>query len=98
MPRYILLKMSAKESVLQAIHRLPENADYHAIAEEIAFLAALEKGDQDIQAGRVVSNEDARKKLEELYPVLVQLERFSSGSKRTRVLNVIRDEDDWPKK
>ena len=41
---------------------------------------------------------DARKKLEELYPVLVQLERFSAGSKRTRVLNVIRDEDDWPKK
>ena len=41
---------------------------------------------------------DARKKLEELYPVLVQLERYSAGSKRTRVLNVIRDEDDWPKK
>ena len=41
---------------------------------------------------------DARKKLEELYPVLVQLERFSAGSKQTRVLNVIRDEDDWPKK
>ena len=44
------------------------------------------------------SEADARKKLEELYPVLVQLERFSSGSKRTRVLNIIRDEDDWPKK
>jgi hypothetical protein len=41
---------------------------------------------------------DARRKLEELYPVLVQLERFSAGSKRTRVLNIIRDEDDWPKK
>ena len=56
--------MSAKESVLQAIHRLPDDADYRAIAEEIAFLAALEQGDQDIQAGRVVSNEEARKKLE----------------------------------
>ena len=41
---------------------------------------------------------DARAKLEELYPVLVKLERYSSGSKRTRVLNIIQDEDDWPKK
>jgi predicted transcriptional regulator len=56
--------MSAKEAVLQAIHRLPDDADYRAIAAEIAFLAALQQGDQDIQAGRVVSNEDARKKLE----------------------------------
>jgi len=56
--------MSVKESVLQAIHRLPDDADYRAIAEEIAFLAALEQGEQDIHAGRVVSNEDARRKLE----------------------------------
>jgi predicted transcriptional regulator len=56
--------MSAKESVLQAIHRLPDDADYRAIAEEIAFLAALEQGDQDIQAGRVVSDEAVRKKIE----------------------------------
>ncbi len=56
--------MSAKEAVLQAIHRLPDDADYRAIAEEIAFLAALEQGDQDIHSGRVVSNEDVRKKLE----------------------------------
>lgn len=56
--------MNAKETVLQAIHRLPDDADYRAIAEEIAFLAALEQGERDIEAGRVVSNEDARKKLE----------------------------------
>ena len=56
--------MSAKEAVLQAIHRLPDDVDYRAIAEEIAFLAALEQGDQDIRSGRVVSNEEVRKKLE----------------------------------
>ena len=56
--------MSAKEAVLQAIHRLPDNADYKVMAEEIAFLAALDQGERDIEAGRVVSNEDARKKLE----------------------------------
>ena len=41
---------------------------------------------------------EARAKLEELYPVLVKLERYSAGSKRTRVLNIIEDEDDWPQK
>jgi predicted transcriptional regulator len=56
--------MSAKEAVLQAIHRLPDDADYRAITEEVAFLAALQQGERDIQEGRAVSNEDARKKLE----------------------------------
>ena len=37
----------------------------------------------------------ARAKLAELYPVLVQMERYG-GSKRTRVIRVLDDEDDWP--
>jgi predicted transcriptional regulator len=56
--------MSAKESVLQAVHRLPDDADYTAIAEEIAFLAALDQGERDVEAGRLVSNEAAKKMLE----------------------------------
>ncbi|MBM3833559.1 MAG: hypothetical protein FJ403_09870 [Verrucomicrobia bacterium] len=56
--------MSAKEAARQAIHRLPDDADYRAIAKEIGFLAALEQGDRDIQAGRVMSNENARKTLD----------------------------------
>jgi hypothetical protein len=32
--------------------------------------------------------EDARKKLEQLYPVLVGLEKYSAGPKRTRVLRI----------
>ena len=51
--------MSVKESVLQAIQRLPDNADYKAIADEVAFLAALGQAEEDIQAGRLVSNEEA---------------------------------------
>ncbi|MEQ1776390.1 MAG: hypothetical protein ABL891_21625 [Burkholderiales bacterium] len=39
---------------------------------------------------------DARAKLEELFPVLVKMERYA-GPKRTRVINIITDEDDWPK-
>ena len=40
---------------------------------------------------------EARAKLEELFPVLVKMERYA-GPKRTRVINIITDEDDWPKK
>ncbi|MEW6160378.1 MAG: hypothetical protein AB1813_23330 [Verrucomicrobiota bacterium] len=56
--------MTIKEAALEAIHRLPDDADYRVIAEEIAFLAALEKGDRDIAKGKVVSNEEVRKRLE----------------------------------
>jgi hypothetical protein len=51
--------------------------------------------------GRLLTFDDeaeARARLEELFPVLVKLERYSAGSKRTRVLNIIEDEDDWGKR
>ena len=40
---------------------------------------------------------DARTQLEALFPVLVKMERYA-GPKRTRVLHIIGDEDDWPAK
>ena len=40
---------------------------------------------------------DARAKLEELFPVLVKMEHYA-GPKRTRVIVIIEDEDDWAKK
>lgn len=40
----------------------------------------------------------ARAKLEELYPVWVKLERYQSGPKRTRVVAIWGDDDDYPKK
>ena len=39
----------------------------------------------------------ARAALSERFPVLVQMEGYGGG-KRTRVIRVIEDEDDWPKK
>ena len=37
---------------------------------------------------------DARAKLEELFPILVKMERYAADSKRTRVINIIQDKDD----
>lgn len=42
--------------------------------------------------------DDARRKLEQLYPVLTRAEQLEAAPKMTRVLNIITDEDDWPKR
>jgi hypothetical protein len=39
---------------------------------------------------------EARAKLMELYPVLVQMEKYGDP-KRTRVIRIIEDDDDWPR-
>jgi len=39
----------------------------------------------------------ARAALAEKFPILVQMEKFAGG-KRTRVIRILPDEDDWPKK
>jgi hypothetical protein len=41
------------------------------------------------------SEGEARAKLAELYPIEVQMERYGGG-KRTRVIRILGDEDDWP--
>ena len=39
----------------------------------------------------------ARAKLAELFPVLFQMEKYAGG-KRTRVIRILEDDDDWPKR
>jgi hypothetical protein len=40
---------------------------------------------------------DARAALAERFPVLVQMERYGGG-KRTRVIRILEDQDDWPRR
>ena len=58
--------MSVKEQVLQAIQRLPDDIDYCDVTDDIAFLAAIGEAERDIAAGRVVTNEQMKARLE--YP------------------------------
>jgi len=37
----------------------------------------------------------ARAALAERYPILVQMEKYAGG-KRTRVIRILEDDDDWP--
>jgi len=49
--------------------------------------------------GKILVYDDeaaARAALAERYPVLVQMEKYAGG-KRTRVIRILEDEDDWPK-
>jgi len=44
----------------------------------------------------VFTDEDAaRAALAQRFPILVQMERYAGG-KRTRVIRIIEDDDDWP--
>ena len=43
------------------------------------------------------SETDARAELARRFPVLVQMERYGGG-KRTRVIRILEDEDDWPQR
>lgn len=49
--------MSVKNIVLAAIQRLPEDAGFQDVSEEIALLAAVQEAEDDIRAGRLVSHD-----------------------------------------
>lgn len=55
--------MSVKEQVLQAIHRLPEDADYRDIADEIALLSAVREAEYDISDGRLITNDQMKARI-----------------------------------
>ncbi|MEW6304222.1 MAG: hypothetical protein AB1705_12165 [Verrucomicrobiota bacterium] len=56
--------MSDKQIVLEALHRLPDDLTFRDIAEEVAFLAALREGEEQIKQGKIISNEEMRRRLD----------------------------------
>jgi predicted transcriptional regulator len=48
--------MSNKEIVLEAVRELPDEATFREILEQIAILAAIQEGEADADAGRVISH------------------------------------------
>ena len=57
--------MSVKEQVLQAINRLPDDLDYKDVADEIAFLVAVQEAEHDIKAGHLISNQQMKSRISE---------------------------------
>ena len=56
--------MTAKESALDAIAHLPDSATIEEIMEALYVRKKIADGLADIDAGRVVSNEEAKKRFE----------------------------------
>jgi len=55
--------MSQKELVLEAIRELPDDATIDAIADRVEFIAALQKGINDLDRGDVVPHEEVKRQL-----------------------------------
>lgn len=55
--------MSAKENAIKVIQNLPENASTEEILEALCIHEKIERGLEDLDAGRVISHEDAKKRL-----------------------------------
>ncbi len=55
--------MSQKELVLDAIQELPDDASIDQIADRVEFMAAIQKGIDDIDRGDTIPHEEVKKQL-----------------------------------
>jgi predicted transcriptional regulator len=55
--------MTDKQKVIETVAALPEQTSLDQIAEEIEILAALRRGEDDADAGRVTPHEEVKKLL-----------------------------------
>lgn len=54
---------SVKEQALRAIEQLPPDASLEVVMERLYFLHKVEQGLQQIDAGKTVSHEEAKRRL-----------------------------------
>ena len=57
--------MTPKQKTIQALGTLPDDSSYEDLQEEVRVLAALEEAESDVRDGRVVSHEEAKRRLAE---------------------------------
>jgi predicted transcriptional regulator len=55
--------MSDKQLVLDSIERLPEDASLEVISERVEFLAALNKGLDQIERGQTIPHDEVKRQL-----------------------------------
>jgi predicted transcriptional regulator len=52
--------MTAKELIIHALKKLPEETSIEEILEEIEILAAIQQGEDAADAGRVIPHEEVK--------------------------------------
>jgi predicted transcriptional regulator len=55
--------LSAKERVEEIAHKLPPDATYDEIMRELAFERMVESGLADSRSGKVISNDEMRRRI-----------------------------------
>jgi len=55
--------MTEKEIVLETIRALPDNCSLEEIAERVEFMAAVQKGLDQLDAGKGIPHEDVKRHL-----------------------------------
>jgi len=55
--------MTAKQQAIQAIEGLPDSATLEDIMADLYFRQKVDRGLKDLQEGRVVSHEEAKRRL-----------------------------------
>ncbi len=58
-----MTESSVKQRVLEAVQRLPDDATFDDAIERIVFLAKIEQGLEQADAGQTVPHQEARKRL-----------------------------------
>jgi len=76
--------MNAKQAAPDGIRDLPDSATRSDVEERVRFLAAIERGRADMDAGRLIPHEDVRASLEQW------LARFSGPKRRVRTCGLSR--------
>lgn len=61
--RFILLDMTQKALVLDAVNELPDDASLDEIADRVEFLAAVQKGFDQLDHGEGISHEEVKRQL-----------------------------------
>jgi predicted transcriptional regulator len=56
--------ISAKEYMTQIIQSQPDGSSYDEILKELAFARMIERGVADSRAGRTISNEEMKRRIE----------------------------------
>ena len=57
--------MSTKELALETIRKLPDSVSLEEIEERIQFLAAVERGRQEVREGKVIPHQEVKENLKE---------------------------------
>jgi predicted transcriptional regulator len=55
--------MSNKEAVIEVVRELPDEASFEEIIEQITILAAIRRGEEAADAGRVIPHEEVKKRM-----------------------------------